>query len=122
MIDISHVNVGDRVKLTRENGDEATFTVTDTTYARNGIILSNSNRFDADDWDTLEVVERAFKPVPGLYSHTGDGHRVAVTDNGEVYFTHRDGAWVRVVLGGIRGTYEYNAVRELGGWKREVTF
>lgn len=121
MIDISHVNVGDRVKLTRENGDEATFTVT-STYGDGTVITSEANRFQVKRWDTLEVVERASKPVPGLYSHTGDGHRVAVTDNGEVYFTHRDGAWVRVVLGGIRGTYVYNAVRELGGWKREVTF
>ncbi len=121
MIDISEVNVGDRVKLTRGNGDEATFTVKNTSYGANGVIRSNSNRFDADDWDTIEIVERAFKPVPGLYSHVKDDHRVALLPDGRAYFADARGSWIPANIH-REYTETYKAARELGDWEREITF
>lgn len=116
MIDISDVNVGDRVKLTRENGDEATFTV-DLKVPSHGVIGSAVNRFLDKDWDTLEIVERAFKPVPGLYTNVKTNDRVMITEDGTSYYTYSTGSWIP-----ITGGHVDVAAREKGDWSRDITF
>lgn len=83
-VDFSEVNVGDKVRLTRENGDETTFTVEGGGGAS---LESKSDVVYRSEWDTLEIVERAFKPVPGLYSHRLSGSRFAMTQEGDEYYT-----------------------------------
>lgn len=113
-VDFSEVNVGDRVRLTRENGDESTFTVK---FASGDFISSDSQNFSTKLWDTLEIVERAFKPVPGLYSNGRES--VMVTEKLEVYLHAL--TWIPANPDS-KGTVTYDAVREIGGWRREITF
>lgn len=117
-VDISEVNVGDKVRLTRENGDEATFKVEEVW---SGSIRSSSNSFQGSSWDTLEIVERAFKPVPGLYSNLTTGSRFILSTEGKEYFTSRDGAWITTDSSN-KNTEPYKALRGTGGWRREITF
>lgn len=119
-VDFSEVNVGDKVRLTRENGDETTFTAVGVGASQTWI-GSETTTYERVDWDTLEIVERAFKPVPGLYTHPATGGRVAFTENGKAYFTSSLGAWV----GSDHENPDrkpYKAVREQDGWRREITF
>lgn len=115
-VDFSEVNVGDRVRLTRENGDETTVKVEEVWT---GWIRSASNSFQGSSWDTLEIVERAFKPVPGLYSNPRTGDRVVVQRNLEAYYAAAGGRWVHA--NGYSGNAN-PAVREEHGWRREITF
>lgn len=117
-VNFSEVNVGDKVRLTRENGDESTFTVKNKSR---GFISSDSQNFSTKLWDTLEILERAFKPVPGLYTDVNSQDRVVLLENGKVYYTAATGAW-------IESNHEnrhrpgYKAVQEQDGWRREITF
>lgn len=115
-VDFSDVNVGDKVRLTRENGDETTFEVEEVWT---NSIRSASNSFQGSSWDTLEIVERAFKPVPGLYSNPRTGDRAVVQRNLEAYYAAAGGRWIQANVGsGNVGS----AVREKHGWRREITF
>lgn len=116
MIDISKVNVGDRVRITGENGDEATFTVVRITGR---YLESETVVFDTRGQATIEIIEPTFKPVPGLYSHQKTGARVALLLDGRAYYVHSSGAWIAASIhdGDVRG-----ATREKGSWKREITF
>lgn len=114
MIDISDVNVGDRVKLTRENGDEATFTVTGRQWNR---LASRSNDHCVDSWDTMEIVERAFKPVPGLYTNLNLRHRAVLSTDGRMHYTSASGRWFEVFK------EEHDTVlKQKDGWVREIEF
>lgn len=117
MIDISDVNVGDRVKFTRENGDEATFTVTKIHLATARVIESDLNRFYVRDWNTLEIVERAFKPVPGLYTNVKTRDRVMITEDGTTYYTYSTGGWIP-----FTGGHVDDAAREKGDWSCDIAF
>lgn len=116
MIDISDVNVGERVKLSRENGDEATFTVTERNV---NTLVSKSNSHYRDSWDTMEIVERAFKPVPGLYTNYMTLERVMIAEGGETYYTTQSGAWVPIRTGIGRAD---DAARENGDWSCDIAF
>lgn len=61
MIDIKGVQPGDRVRLTASNGDEATFTVT---YTGPRYLESERHAFEAEEWDTLEILEKAGPKLP----------------------------------------------------------
>lgn len=116
-INISEVNVGDRVKLTRENGDEATFTVERKSEVGMMYLKSHSNGYDAKDWDTLEVLEKKFELVPGLYAN--GAYAVAVTKAGKAYF--HSTTWVDAdPHDATSKTYE--AVRQQNNWKRVFSF
>lgn len=117
-VDFSGVNVGDRVRLTRENGDETTFTVQD---CNEKALASRTDAHFRNEWDTLEIVERAFKPVPGLYSNHETKSRFILSTDGKEYFTSRDGAWITTDSSN-KNTEPYKALRETGGWVREITF
>lgn len=115
-VDFSDVNVGDKVRLTRENGDETTFTV----EARSELKLSTKTDLHyCNEWDTLEIVERAFKPVPGLYSNHRNGDVVAVHLGGEAYYKASGGVWV---TSSLETGMSSKAARETHGWRREITF
>lgn len=115
-VDFSDVNVGDKVRLTRENGDETTFTVEGVWT---GSIRSASNSLQGSSWDTLEIVERAFKPVPGLYSNHRTGDVAVIRYGGDSYYKASGGLWVNSSLKtGMSG----KAARETHGWVREITF
>lgn len=79
------VAVGDRVRLTAENGDEATFTVVDRTE---NAILSERNSFFFDEWDTLEILPNLLPTEPGLYVRSD-----ADLDNDPIYQRVTGGFW-----------------------------
>lgn len=112
-VKISDVNVGDRVKLTRKNGDEAVFTVILLSAT---LLESDYNEYYLERGDTLEIVGRAFKPVPGLYSNKVTHDRFVLSTTGEHFFTTGTGRWIR------NSAYEREATREENGWTREITF
>lgn len=57
------VKVGDRVRLTAENGDLVEFTV----VHRDHWLVSEQNTFGPDEWDTLEILAPALPTKPGYY-------------------------------------------------------
>lgn len=114
MIDISDVNVGDRVKLTRENGDEATFTVI-RKYGK--IVDSYHNAYEIDESVTIEIVESAFEPVPGLYTNVKTRDRVIITEDGTTYYTYSTGGWIP-----FTGGHVDDAAREKGDWSCDIAF
>ena len=116
MIDISEVNVGDRVRITRENGDEATFTITEK---RGAYLESDQNVYVIDGSDTLEIVERAFKPVPGLYTNYMTRERVMIDEGGATFYTSQSGAWIPIRPG--TGHVD-DAARERGDWGCDLAF
>lgn len=72
MTDFSDVNVGDRVRLTHENGDLAEFTITRTNKV-SGTIESQSNAYAlVSSFWTVEILERAAEKLPtGQYAVVG---------------------------------------------------
>ena len=111
MIDISNIRDGDRVRLTRENGDEMTFTVRSVQDTSTGMMIlhSLSNTVYPDSWDTIEVLKKpAHKPLPtkpGLYAlkpyrniallHDGMGNWKQVHANGTVIDALADVMWIQ---------------------------
>lgn len=109
MIDISNIRAGDRVRLTRENGDEMTFTVRLVQDTSTGMLLySQSNTVYPDSWNTIEVLEPAHKPLPtepGLYAlkpyrsvallHDGKGNWKQVHSDGLVLAPLCELSWVQ---------------------------
>ena len=88
-VDFSNVQVGDRVKLSRENGDEYTFTVKETT-SRAHYIESQTDAVHESEWDSLEILA---KPLP-----TVNGSVIKSTRTGEIYVRVGSG-WVDVNYG-----------------------
>lgn len=66
-VDFSAVNVGDRVRLTRDNGDEYTFQV----YSATGAALGDRYFRWAypGEWDNLEILKP--RPAEGYYIYSG---------------------------------------------------
>lgn len=64
--------VGDRVRITRVNGDEATITVT---AADNRHIENDTNWFSLDvedgGWAVAEILPRPLPTIPGVYAPRG---------------------------------------------------
>lgn len=116
MIDISDVNVGDRVKLTRENGDELTFIVT---YIGAEWLGTEYSEYYPKRWKKIEIVERAFKPVPGLYTNYETMDRVMIEEGGATFFTTRSGAWVPIRTGIGQAD---DAARKKGDWSCDIAF
>ena len=73
-VDFSNVQVGDRVKLSRGNGDEYTFTVEGKSPG-GGMLDTASGKVAYWNWDSVEVLA---KPLP--------------TVNGSVIKSNADGA------------------------------
>lgn len=74
-VDFSNVQAGDRIKLTRANGDEATFTVERKGGFDPKFLESHSNGYVAKDWDTLEILDKVLPEPPTRYGamiHDGD--------------------------------------------------
>lgn len=72
-VDFSEVQVGDRVRLTRENGDESTFTVGRTSLAPAPYYITDNagtDYFDSD-WDSLEILEKPLPTKTGTMIHNG---------------------------------------------------
>ena len=63
-VDFSNVQVGDRVKLSRENGDEYTFTV-EIKRLNDNPIESQTNVVYKSDWDSLEILAKPLPTVNG---------------------------------------------------------
>ena len=78
MIDISNINVGDRVHLTAKNGDEAWFTVKSI---RAGYLDSKHNSYYGTEWDTIEVLTPALPTKLGYY----EAERFAVAKGSPLY-------------------------------------
>lgn len=93
-VDFSNVKVGDRIKLTRENGDESTITV-------NNLIRElaedvKSTAYYGDEWDTLEILE---KPLP-TNENAMIGHP---TDRSWVPYILQSGTWMQPGHGNTPG-------------------
>jgi len=89
MIDISDIKVGDRVRVSNDNGDEATFTVTKVYRIW---IQSESNLFEVESWDHIEKLTPPLPTKPGVYlPHVyGGGH----TPN--VWLLNPGGQWIEL--------------------------
>lgn len=61
-VDFSGVQVGDRVKLSRKNGDEYTFTVEQN---HGHCIRSRSDVVYGSEWDSLEILAKSLPTVNG---------------------------------------------------------
>ena len=90
MTTFDDVKVGDRVRLTHENGDLAEFTVTDIGSGKYWISGMDANTFTADGWQ-VEILE---KPLPTKHGAM-IGHP---TDAGWVPYVYRAdlGKWYRI--------------------------
>lgn len=91
MIDISDVNVGDRVSLSRANGDAVTFTVTSGGAPSNGgwLGMDGVTPLLPKDWDAINILERAvvLPTEPGFYlDRDGDTWFIARGDRTLRYF------------------------------------
>lgn len=88
-VDFSNVQVGDRIKLTRENGDEFSFTVKSSDPQGHGWADSARDRHFRSEWDTLEILEKALPEAPTRYGamvHSGDKfHTYYVLDSTGVW-------------------------------------
>lgn len=70
MIDISHINVGDKVKVTRTNGDSAEFVVTSIAGPEHPTRWMDGEYDEVtvnDDIESIEVVSRPLPTEPGFY-------------------------------------------------------
>lgn len=114
MIDISEVNEGDRVRLSRTNGDETTFEVS---TVLSGVLTGKTNAYPVANWDSLEIVERAIKPVPGLYTNRNSRDRYVLTAAGEGYYTSSAGGWIYDPPGEWPEVFQ-----QRDGWKRDIAF
>jgi len=85
-VDFTDVKAGDRIKLTRKNGDEITFTVADV----RGRTAEDSYKavYYPNEWDTLEVL---VPPLP-TGEHALVGHP---TDKEKWPFLLIEGKWYR---------------------------
>lgn len=82
-VDFSNVQVGDRIKLTRENGDEFSFTVRGIGLAGSNIwVVSAKDDHYCTEWDTLEILEKALPEAPtrtGAMIHDGNPNHTYYT-------------------------------------------
>jgi hypothetical protein len=104
------VKVGDRVRLSAENGDTAEFTTVGV-YSRG--ISSENNHFEAELWDTVEVLTPPKPPLPtefGLYVRRPDRHYLASSD---IYRLNARGIWSRVDVFGWWPLQESNVPADL---------
>lgn len=119
-VSVSEVNVGDKVKLTRGNGDEATFTVVERSES---YLNAESNTYIVKGEDTLNILEKKFELVPGIYTHAKRYYTVLVLPDGKAFFKRHlpHAEWVTTDYDD--NLYEaHDAVRQQGGWVREITF
>lgn len=114
MIDISDVNVGDRVRLTHENGDELTVIVT---YKGAEWLGTEHSEYYPERWKKIEIVERVFKPVPGLYTNSVSMDRAILSIDGRMYRASANDRW----WGVIREEHE-TVLKQKNGWVREIEF
>lgn len=74
-VNFSNVQVGDRIKLTRANGDEFSFRAT---WVSDGRVQSRTDAHWPSEWDTLEILEKALPEAPtrtGAMVHGGNRHK-----------------------------------------------
>lgn len=84
-VDFRGVKEGDRIKLTRKNGDEFTFTVDEVPLG--GVVYDEySNAAYCGEWDTLEIPP---KPLPTRY-----GAMVASSEDLTYYVLNSAGEWI----------------------------
>lgn len=78
-VDFSNVQVGDRVRLSRENGDESNFTVRVTD---GDSLESASNCYLARNWDSLEILAKPLPTVNGsVIKSNADGATFVLAEN-----------------------------------------
>lgn len=87
-ISFAEVKVGDRVRLTAENGDEATFTVVDLHTNSYGVYAEFNFYSVHGKWDTLEILPKLLPTEPGLYVRSD-----ADLDNDPIYQRLTVGSW-----------------------------
>lgn len=86
-VDFSNVKAGDRVKLTRENGDETTFKVERVTQGYAPLLEDmHGNAHYPGEWDTFEVLEQ---PLP-TNENAMIGHP---TEDKWHPYIYREGSW-----------------------------
>lgn len=88
-VDFSKVQVGDRVRLTRENGDESTFTVESESVTQDGSLVFDvcDTGYLALEWDSLEILEKPLPTKTGAMIHNG-------RKNSTYFILNSSGRWL----------------------------
>lgn len=115
---MNDIEVGDLVKLTSKSRPERTITdyvigrVPSPLYTVTtplGLSLESQkgtpNYYAFKDWD-VEVLEKPFKPMTGLYWSARERGFLAVLPDGRGSFTDPRGCWIRVGPEHLRSTLE----------------
>lgn len=100
-VSFADVKVGDRVRLTSTNGDEATFTVTGLGMNSRSIYGHAGLNVHDSQWDTLEILTKPLPTEPGLYVSADANLSVATTvfyqlSRSMMWDTDRSGEWLSV--------------------------
>jgi len=89
MIDISDIKVGDRVRVSKDTGDEAMFTVTGKSIIH---LASASNAYSAREWDLIEKLTPPLPTKPGVYLP----YKPVCGFIGSVWLRNGSGVWLNL--------------------------
>lgn len=112
------INKGDTVRVVLRDGSRLEGKVT-AVDAEERLLRIGSLDFHESKVFSVNIRERAPKPLePGLYTNT-DGERILITTEDKTYYTHRLGAWINLPK---MHCLVVRASEEVGGWKRDIAF